>query len=85
MLEEGKTYYFIAHAYHHFIGRVVKILGRRECLITDVRRVYSCARGWTEFFRDGANSDTVLTSWPDTNLSGWVSHTEWKHKIPEAK
>ena len=83
MIEVGKKYYFMCHAYHHFIGEVVKITGKKEAVLKNVIRVYSCSRGWTEFFRDGAANDTVFTEWPDgTSLNDWFAVTPWNHPIP---
>jgi hypothetical protein len=46
-------------------------------------RVQSCSRGWTEFFRDGCQNDTVVTFFPDgTEISGWFLAAPWKHEIP---
>ena len=84
MIEVGKRYYFMAHAYHHFLGEVVEITGRKECVLKNVIRVQSCSRGWTEFFRDGCKKDTTYTVWPDgTEISGWFAAIPWKHPIPK--
>ncbi len=82
-MEVGKRYYFIAHAYHHFIGEVVEILGVKRVVLNNVVRVQSCRRGWTEFFRDGMKEDTTYTVWTDGHeLPDWISATPWPHPIP---
>lgn len=86
MLEVGKVYYFIEHAYYHYIGRVVAITGKRECVLDDVRRIHSHPRDFTDFFKNGSvegSGGTVFTVWPDGhNISNWMSHTPWHHRIP---
>jgi hypothetical protein len=85
MIEPGKRYYFLLHAYHHFLGEVAEVTGRRSCVLRDVRRVQSCRRGWTAFFRDGAGADTDVSAWPDgTEIEGWLAAAPWPHPIPEA-
>jgi hypothetical protein len=84
-IKEGQTYYFLLHAYHHFIGTVVEITGKKECVIKNVRRVQSSQRGWTDFFAQGAGSgnETVTTTWPDgMEISGWFAAVPWNHPIP---
>ena len=84
MIEVGKRYYFMVHAYHHFLGEVVEITGRKECVLKNVIRVQSCSRGWTEFFRDGCKKDTTYTIWPDGyEITGWFGCAPWKHPIPK--
>lgn len=79
----GGVYYFVEHAYYHWIGEVVAITGRREVILRHVRRIHSCARDFTAFFRDGAKNDTVYTIWPDGhNVSNWMTATPWPHAIP---
>jgi hypothetical protein len=80
-MEPGQAYYFIVHAYHHFIGVVREVQGPNRVIIDKVIRVQSCRRGWTEFFRDGINKgDTTLTYWPDgTRLSGDIVTVPWNH------
>ena len=82
-LQVGRRYYFVEHAYYHYIGEVVAITGRRECILRHVRRIHSCQRNWTHFFKDGARNDTEFTVQPDgKNISGWMEHTPWPHAIP---
>jgi hypothetical protein len=86
-MEVGKRYYFIAHAYHHFLGEVVEITGQRSAILNNVIRVQSCKRGWTEFFRNGilSKEDTVYTVWPDGHETGpCISITPWHHDIPRS-
>lgn len=60
------------------------MLGRNSCVLKNVRRIQSCNRSWTLFFRDGAKKDTEFTIWPDGHaLHGFMSSTPWLHPIPE--
>lgn len=86
MIEVGKRYYFVVHAYHHFLGEVAEITGKKECVLRNVVRVQSCQRGWTEFFRDGCCDDTNYTAWPDgTEVDNWMVAVPWPHAIPGEK
>lgn len=84
-MEVGKRYYFIVHAYHHFIGEVVEILGTNRVVVNDVIRVQSCQRGWTEFFEEGVKNDTVFTHWPDGKELIYITADPWHHEIPERR
>ncbi len=84
LIVPGKTYYVIHHVYHHFLGELVEITGKREGDFRHVVRVHSCARGWEEFFRDGCLSDTTLMHFTDGNMS-WQSIFLWPHPIPEVQ
>lgn len=80
----GERYYFISiHAYDHWLGEVIEILGQRHVVLKNVVRVYSCPRGWTEFFRDGMKKDTNYTVWPDGHEVFFSSATPWHHPIPK--
>ena len=82
MVEVGKRYYFLVHAYHHFLGEVVEITGKRECVIRNVVRVQSCQRPWTEFFAEGCKKDTSYTFWPDGVSISYMAAVPWEHEIP---
>ena len=82
-MEVGKAYYFMSHAYHHFIGVVVEIGGPSRARITNVIRVQSCRRGWTEFFAEGLKDDTIYTHFPDGWVTGAFGIFEWNHDIPK--
>lgn len=84
-IEVGKRYYFIVHAYHHVIATVTAVTGKRECDMTDVRWIYSCARNWTQFFRDGALNDTVCHIFPPGHNVSFTASFEWPHSLPEPK
>ena len=84
MVETGKRYYFFVHAYHHFLGEVVEVIGRKEVVLRNVVRVHSCKRGWRDFFRDGCKDDTIYAAFPDgTSVSGWMVAVPWLHEIPK--
>lgn len=83
-VEVGKRYYIMQHAYHHFLGEVTEILGKNSLVLKNVRRIYSCQRGWTEFFRDGCGDDTIYTIFPDGyEIHNYMSAAPWKNSIPK--
>lgn len=83
-MEVGKKYYFMVHAYHHFIGEVVEVHGPNRCIINNVIRVQSSNKDWTRFFKEGIKGkDTNYTIWPDgTRISGDFVCVPWNHPIP---
>jgi len=86
MPEVGKRYYFITHAYYHFLGEVMEVLSGKRVKIKDARQIISCERGWTAFFADGCKNDTRFEVWPDgTELEYTLPLAPWNHDIPEAK
>ena len=82
-MKVGESYYFIVHAYHHFIAEVAEILGTQRVVTKNKIRVYSCRRGWTEFFRDGLKDDTTYTHFPDGGEFTYLTADPWKHPIPK--
>ena len=80
-MEVRKTYYFMPHAYHHFIAEVVEVRGPDRFWCKKVIRIQSCRRGWTEFFQDGMKDDTVYTHFPDGEIVSTLKF-EWNHPIP---
>ena len=86
-MEVGKPYYIYAHAYHHVIGEVEEIHSLSRVRLKRVVWVYSCKRGWTEFFRDGIRrDDTVFHHLPDgTEVNGFFMAVPWNHDIPEPR
>ncbi len=84
-MQAGKVYYFMTHAYHHFIARLVEITGKREGRVDQVRRVQSSQnQPWTDFFKNGPTESTVLEHFPDGEIT-WFAAFEWKHPIPNKK
>lgn len=84
MVEAGRQYYFIIHAYHHVIAEVIEVLGRRHVDAKKVAWIYSCKRGWDLFFKDGAKEDTTFRAFPDGDFV-YQAAFEWKHPIPGHK
>ncbi len=82
MVEVGKVYYFVIHAYHHVIARVKAITGKKEADLEHVAWIYRCARDWTEFFADGVGEDTAWHRFPDAHGASWIAAFEWKHPNP---
>lgn len=80
-VEVGKKFYLIIHAYHHVLCEIVEMLGPKRAVVKNVCWVYSCQRGWTDFFRDGCLSDTTYRKFPDGEVS-WLAAFEWEHSIP---
>jgi hypothetical protein len=82
-MKVGDKFYFMTHAYHHFLGEIVDMPAPKTVIVKTVVRVQSCQRGWSEFFRDGCQGDTVLTHWPDgCEICGWFVAAPWNHPIP---
>lgn len=84
-VEEGKCYYVMVHAYHHFLIEVGKVLGPKSVEATKVVKIHSCDRGWDEFFAEGCKNDTNLMHFPPGEVSGWFGIFEWNHPIPTPK
>ena len=81
----------MVHAYHHVIGEVEAILGKTHILLGGAKPVlwvYSCRRGWTEFFRDGLGSDTDFkylrskAGSPPVEIPDFLLAIPWLHDIP---
>lgn len=84
MAKVGERYYFITHAYHHFVGEIAEVLGRNYFVLCRVRKVHSCRRGWEEFFRDGFGDDTQYAVCPDgAEVEGSCVKFPWRHDIPD--
>lgn len=83
MVKVGQKYYFFVHAYHHIVGKVVAITGKREVVLENVARVQSSGRGWPQFWEGGFANDTIYAVFPDgTGVAGWMMSVPWKHDIP---
>lgn len=85
MVEVGKRYYFIAHAYYHLIGEVTEVLGVRRVALKDVIQVHSCPRNWTQFFAEGCKGDTRFDVIGETAETSFLLAHVWKHGIPTKK
>jgi hypothetical protein len=59
MMEPGKFYYIISHAYYHYLAEVVEVEPMRvvcgRCF-----QVHGDGRSWTKFFRRRANEPKPL-------------------------
>ena len=76
-MEEGKRYYVIAHAYFHYVGEVVRVIGPKTVELRNVCQVHSCGRNWTEFFRGGIGEDTKYDVWPDGLVVSAIAFLPW--------
>ena len=83
MAQAGDKLYVIVHAYHHFLVEVVEMLGPRRARVTNVVKIHTCQRGWTDFFLDGCMSDTNLMHFPDSDDMSWICEFKWDHEIPK--
>lgn len=81
MLEVGKSYYFISHAYYHYIATVREVTGKRSVTVGPHIAVHSCGRGWTAFFNEGLMEDTRYSLMPAGGLD-FIKYFEWNHGIP---
>jgi hypothetical protein len=80
-MKAGDRCYLMTHAYHHVVCEIVEMLGQKYAKVKNVRWIYRCQRGWTDFFRDGAKDDTTFHVFPPGEVS-WFDAFEWKHAIP---
>ena len=82
-MEVGKKYYIIEHAYYHVIGEVIAVLGPRTVRLKNCIQIHSCPRSWTEFFRDGAKSDTRFDHLSSEHTTqDAIRYDIWEHPIP---
>lgn len=85
MIEIGKSYYFIAHAYHHYVGKVIDA-SPRWAKVNNCVKIMSDSRGWEAFFREGIQPGaTNLQHCPDGTLIpiGNMPIHPWHHPIPK--
>jgi hypothetical protein len=80
----GKKYFFITHAYYHFVAKVVQITGKREADIENVVRVQPTNRDWEDFFKNGFREPNEYKKFPDGGIT-WIDYFEWNHPIPGEK
>ena len=85
MLEIGGKYYFLVHAYYHYLAEVVAIHGVRRCSVKNLVQVHSCGRGWSAFFKDGCKNDTKLDHIGSSPDFSYQIAFDWPHAIPERK
>ena len=85
-MQPGKVYYFIVHAYHHFIARLDEITGPQKGRVSHVYKIHSSTRGWTEFFEEGAgkagSGTTNFMKFPPGEIT-WMAAFDWNHPYPE--
>jgi hypothetical protein len=84
MIEQGKKYYFIVHAYYHYIAEVATINGKKSIISGRCVQVHSCRRSWTQLFKDGASDDTQFDELPNgTPIDNWIMAIPWHHNVPK--
>lgn len=82
-MEIGEKYYIVAHAYYHYVGEVVKVIGPKTVELKNVCQIHSCKRNWTEFFAGGFASDTQFDVLPDGfTVMASIVFLPWSHSIP---
>lgn len=84
IVQVGKRYYVVIHAYHHIIGTLQTITGKREGDFVDVVWVYKSDQHWDDFFEKPDWSRTTYRLWPNGNTS-WIAAFEFPHDIPTEK
>lgn len=85
-MKVGEKYYFVAHAYYHFLGEVMEMDGPRCVRFKNVRQIISCKRDWTSFFAEGCKDDTVFHEWLDgSEFDQFIAKSPWPHDIPSKK
>ncbi len=85
-MKVGQTYYFITHAYYHYLGEVAEILGVRRVACRRVVQIHSDSRTWTEFFRVGCrDGKTKLDVIGEAADMSYIAAFVWHHDIPEER
>lgn len=83
-VEPGRYYYVICHAYHHFIGKLEEITGKREGTFSDVHWIYSSQLSWTDFFAKGfTKANSKYHKFPDGNYPWTCGIFAWNHPLPK--
>ena len=84
MVEVGRSYYFLTHAYWHFLGTVRAVLGKRHVVVDNVVFIYSSKKNWTDFFKSGIGTGDTTTYrlFPDGSEITYIDAFPWAHKIP---
>lgn len=82
MVEIGKCYYFVAHAYYHYIAEVTEIIGVRRVATRNTIQLHSCPRGWSEFLRNGCQTDTNYSVIGEIAEVSFIIAIPWKHDVP---
>ena len=86
MLKVGSAYYFIAHAYHHYIGTVAEVSPRWAKLVNCVK-VMGDSRGWEKLLFRGFGKETSYQHVPDGTLVplGAMPAHPFDHDVPKRK
>lgn len=50
-MEVGEKYYIVAHAYYHYVGEVVKVIGPKTVELKNVCQIHSCKTKLDRVFR----------------------------------
>lgn len=83
MIEVGKNYYVIAHAYHHYLGKCVAIHGKTLTL-SPCFKVHSSELDWEKFLDDKTTvtrNNTRLHRVPTTRVEGIVQ--DFAKELPQ--
>ena len=84
MIEVGKKYFFLAHAYHHYIGEVVEV-SPRWAKVKNCVKVMGDSRGWEKALFGGYSREMSIQHCPDGTLIpiGTMPIHPWNHEIPK--
>lgn len=82
MIEAGKRYYIMVHAYHHYIVDVVEVYAPMRAKFGRREKVHSCRRGWELFFKEGAKGDTEFMIFPEGGEATFFDFSPWNHDFP---
>jgi len=80
MIEVGKNYYIIAHAYHHYLLTATEVTPRSVSFDWALK-IHSCQRNWTKFFAEGLGSDTKFDIMPAGTVSYDLGYFLWEHPL----
>lgn len=85
VLEIGKAYYLVAHAYYHFIGIVTEVYGPNRVKLGRCVRVLASTYGrdWQKFFEAGCHRpETEYSVLPEGKVVIFFDATPWHHEVP---
>ena len=86
MVEVGKKYYFLSHAYHHYLGEVVEV-SPRWVKVKNCCKVLTDPRGWEACLFEGYKPGMRIQFVPDGTLLpvGHMPIHPWNHELPKRK
>ena len=84
-MKAGDRVYLIVHAYHHYLAEVVEVLGVRRGHFTDMVKIHSSDRNWTDFFALGVSKGTKYDVIGEGLDISYIAAFRWDHDLPRSK